>query len=601
MDSHIKKEIIQDINNLLTNKMKKKRISDIISIIRLITFIIGLIIALLLWKNDHLVISLWALFLTFLIFSILVKIHQKINFQINWLGCLIEINQKDLDRKCEKWTDFSDDGAEFINPNHVFTNDLDIFGKKSLFQWVNNTNTFYGRIILKTILETPETNIKEIQIRQKAIQELAQKKVFCQSIQCEGKLAKGSEVDPGSLIEYAHNPIKCISNKWVRKSYSLIAGLTIMSVIAIITDVNIPLYIPLVLILVQAFITLFGYREISSILNEVHQFRANIKTYEKIIKIIEEAEFKEPKLYHMKQLLIINNNLASLVMKKLDYIIEAIDLRYNSISYVVLNFLLLWDYHCVFVLEEWKEKYGVVIDKWFYTIGYFEAFSSLANVARLNSQWCFPTFNEDGLVFSARELGHPLILDEQRICNNIDINNEICVITGSNMSGKTTMLRTIGINLVLAFSGAPVCANSLKCSVMDIVTSMRIHDDLGNGISTFYAELLRIKIIIDRLQQKEPMIFLIDEIFRGTNSNDRIVGAISVLRNLSKPWVIGLISTHDFELCNVKNSTKKITNYHFNETYSDTGINFDYKIYQGRCTTTNAKYLMKMVGIDVLE
>ena len=170
------------------------------------------------------------------------------------------------------------------------------------------------------------------------------------------------------------------------------------------------------------------------------------------------------------------------------------------------------------------------------------------------------------------------------------------------MSGKTTLLRTIGINLVLAYCGAPVCASSLECSLMDIYTSMRISDDLSSGISTFYAELLRIKMMIDVSHKKQDMIFLIDELFRGTNSRDRIIGATSVLKNLNKNWIIGLISTHDFELCNLENETgSKIVNYHFTENYVDNEIHFDYKLRHGRCTTTNAKYLMKMVGIELYD
>jgi DNA mismatch repair ATPase MutS len=164
------------------------------------------------------------------------------------------------------------------------------------------------------------------------------------------------------------------------------------------------------------------------------------------------------------------------------------------------------------------------------------------------------------------------------------------------------LLRTVGINLVLAYSGAPVFAQSMKCSVMDIFTSMRVHDDLNKGISTFYAELLRIKTIIDYSHKEQPMIYLIDEIFMGTNSLDRIVGARSVMKNLSKAWVIGLISTHDFELCDLeRDSQEKIKNYHFTENYINNEIKFDYKLRHGRSKTTNAKYLMNMVGIELLE
>lgn len=602
MSFNIKDEILEDISNYSKMEMKHKKRADMISNIRLIIIIIGLSLALWFWQDNQSFNSSLTLVLTFLVFSFFVKIHQKVIRQLKRISCLLDINRKNLDRIGVGWTNFSDDGKEFMNAKHPFANDLDIFGPKSLFQWMNITNTFYGRKLLRQILEEPETDIEKIKIRQNIIRELARKKDFVQRIQCEGILAKGSGIDPSSLVQYAKDH-KCLFNKkWIKVSLRFIAGITIMSIIASILNANIPIYVPVLLILVQMLITLLGYLKTSSILNTIHQFKKNIKAYEKIIKIIEETEFADSNLSQMKQTLVLNKNSASAVMKKLEYIVEAIDVRYNFVSYIVFNFLLLWDYHCVFALEEWKKKYGSEIDKWFYTIGYFEALSSLSMIARLNPEWKYPIFIEDGMVFSGKEIGHPLIQEEQRICNDIDMNNEICVITGSNMSGKTTMLRTIGINLVLAYSGAPICGNTLKCSMMDIFTSMRINDDLGNGISTFYAELLRIKMMIDHLNKKRKMIFLIDEIFRGTNSSDRITGAISVLKNLNKPWVIGLISTHDFELCNLADDPHlKATNYHFTETYANDEILFDYKMRPGRCNSTNAKYLMKMVGIDLIE
>lgn len=226
----------------------------------------------------------------------------------------------------------------------------------------------------------------------------------------------------------------------------------------------------------------------------------------------------------------------------------------------------------------------------------------MAVIGQMYPEWAFPVFSGKGLKFAAEGLGHPLIPKDVCVRNDFEINNGACVITGSNMSGKTTLLRTVGINLVLAYSGAPVFAHKLECSVMDIFTSMRVHDDLNRGISTFYAELLRIKMIIDYSHKEQPLIYLIDEIFMGTNSLDRIAGARSVLKNLSKSWIIGLISTHDFELCDLEHeSSVKIKNYHFTEKYINNEIKFDYKLRPGRSKTTNAKYLMKMVGIELMD
>lgn len=283
-------------------------------------------------------------------------------------------------------------------------------------------------------------------------------------------------------------------------------------------------------------------------------------------------------------------------------------MRYSALLMFILNALFLWDFHCVAALGKWKDHHGRHMRTWVETIGAFEALSSLAVIRQIHSDWSFPEIDEPApaeghsqlpLTFIAKDMGHPLIASDKRVTNSITIENSLGVVTGSNMSGKTTLLRTIGINLVLAYAGAPVCAQKLTCSIMNIFTSMRIHDDLNSGVSSFYAELLRIKMIIEYSHTRQPMIFLVDEIFRGTNSLDRIAGAETVLRNLSKDWIIGLISTHDFELCNLENQPGKlIKNYHFTEHYVDNQLCFDYKLRAGRSQTRNARYLMEMVGIE---
>lgn len=603
MYSNIKGEIKQRINQYVALELQQKRISNIISNSRLTIVVVGAIIAILFMKNGQSTYSGLLVVMTFLIFYYLVKRHQKLNNELNRTRCKIEINQKHVDRMSDEWTTFKDDGKEFLDVNHPFVNDLDIFGSKSLFQWMNETNTFHGRQMLKKILTMPGTDVDSIKMRQHAVRELAEKDEFCEELQCEGRLAIGSSNNPELLIRYVQDSKRLFKGKWIMAGSFCIPCLTVIAIIvSVIGESILPSYLLPLLILFQVLITGIGYSRISAVLNTIHRCRDSIKIYEKLIRMIEQEDFKAIELSKMKAELIHNNISASKGIKKLDRIVEAIDLRYNAISYMILNFTLLWDYHCVFALEEWKKEYDILIEKWLYTIGYFEAVSSLAIVARLNPEWSFPMLTNDKLFLRASELGHPLIPQEKRVCNNVDLQNEISVITGSNMSGKTTWLRTIGINLVLAYSGAPVCAKTLQCSVMDIFTSMRINDDLGSGISTFYAELLRIKTIIDHSGKQREMIFLIDEIFRGTNSNDRIIGAISVLKSLYKHWIIGLISTHDLELCNLEcDPSIRATNYHFIENYVDGEIYFDYKIRQGRCNSTNAKYLMRMVGIDLAD
>ena len=598
----VKEQIIKDIAHYTEIEKGQKKRSNTMSNQRLMIVVVGLAIAYFSISTGFLIYGEVALLATVLSFIYLVRRHRKLNELLKRTRCKIKINQRDLARITNEWTHFVDDGNEFMDDKHPFVNDLDIFGPKSLFQWMNATNTYYGRQILKSMLSRPEKSSMAIEERQQAVCELALKKDFCEALQCEGMLATGSSSNPKLLIQYIEDLTPLFTMNRIRIGFFLLPSITIVAIILVLLDDTISTDIVKVLILLQIAITGIGYRKVSAILNPIHKFRDNIKIYEKLINVIEAEEFNNPELVKIKCQLISNHELASKGIQQLERIIERIDLRYNAISYVILNFILLWDYHCVFSLENWKKQYGVSIDKWLYAIGEFEAIASLALIGRLQPEWGYPTFTNEKLVFIGEKIGHPLIPSEKRVCNTASSTNKIGIIPGSNMSGKTTWLRTIGINLVLAYAGAPVCADTLHCSVMDIFTSMWIQDDLGNGISTFYGELLRIKKILDHSKQQRAMIFLIDEIFRGTNSNDRIIGAISVVKSLNKDWIMGFISTHDLELCNViTDPVMRATNYHFMEEYKDGEILFDYKLRMGCCTTTNAKYLMRMVGIDLIE
>jgi len=247
------------------------------------------------------------------------------------------------------------------------------------------------------------------------------------------------------------------------------------------------------------------------------------------------------------------------------------------------------------MLEEWKEKYSKLSEDWFLKIGELESLISFANLPNACSNMSTPIYTDDKNIIKAEEIGHPLLPNDKRISNDMAIDDNILIISGSNMSGKTTFLRTVGINLCLAKAGSLVCANKFTFSNLNILTSMRITDDLNEGISSFYAELKRIKLIVDEAKKNQDILFLIDEIFKGTNSIDRLYGAKTVISKLSGLNTIGLISTHDLELCSLANS--RIKNYSFSERYADNKIYFDYKIKEGKSETTNAKYLMEIIGL----
>ena len=268
----------------------------------------------------------------------------------------------------------------------------------------------------------------------------------------------------------------------------------------------------------------------------------------------------------------------------------------NPIAGFLLNAVLLWDYKNAFDFQKWKQRYGGKAKEWFTAAGEFESFLSFAGLARTCDTVCLPVISEKDTKISAVQIGHPLLANRERVCNDFEMPHSIIIISGSNMSGKSTFMRTAGINLVLARAGSYVCAEYMCCPVLRIVTSMRIADRTTEGISTFYSELLRIRKMIDCAAEYKNVLFLIDEIFRGTNSVDRQKGAEGVLKRLHELGACGMITTHDLEICNLADETE-IINYSFYEEYEGDEMYFDYQIKKGVSKTRNAEFLLKKIGI----
>lgn len=568
--------------------------------IRLVTFLTGMITTGLTFYKVGTAQGFSMAFFWIILFIFLVIKHQKIIDKEKTADNMVKINKKYIDRINGEWMEFENNGHQYSNADHSYTKDLDIFGHASLFCWINTSNTFFGKQILKKLLECPNKNKEDILKRQNAVSELAKKIDFCQKIQCEGMGVDQISCDPSSLLEYSENNSKMFSKSGIEYVFYALPFLTVLSMVICFIGKTLSLWIPVVLIVIQALINLAGLWKVMAVLRPLSSYKERVKSYQKILKIIEDEKFEDSYLLELQSRLYHKNKRASAQIKDLEKIVEACDAMNNDILAIISNLFLFWHFHCVFALENWKDSSGKSIRQWLETIGMFEALGSIAVISQTNPDWVMPSFNDKKVYIDAHNIGHPLINHKKRVNNSINIDRSICIITGSNMSGKTTFLRTIGINLVIAYAGGAVCAKKFDTSIMDIYTCMRVSDDLSKGISTFYAELLRVKMIIEASKEKKPMIFLIDEIFSGTNSMDRIAGAKNVLLNLSKEWIIGLISTHDFELCSLeKDSNGKIKNYHFSERYKNNTIEFDYKLKNERCTTTNAKYLMKMVGINI--
>lgn len=523
--------------------------------------------------------------------------HEKLKQEINYAKGIININKHHLDRISGSWVNFADIGSEFVNYNHPYASDLDIVGNKSIFQFLNTTHTWHGRQkFSQDLLEANYTN-KQIIIRQEAILELSEDIPFSNHL--EYKFSQiGVHAGAKFIVGRLENETPFLKSNLLKRLVLYAPLITVLfGAFTFLTNTFSQLYLIVIsLVIIQLFAWLALFLKTAKYLKNVSHLSYNLDAYSDAIDALEKRQFKTDKLKELQKSLTDSKMSAKIAIKELAGISSRANLRRNGIAFVVLNLALLFDLNTAIRFEAWKKKYAKYAKSWFVNLGEFESLLSFSKLPNVTSITCLPVVASGSRV-EAKALGHPLINNEKRVSNDVLCENNIFIISGSNMSGKTTFMRTVGVNLILAQAGSFVCAEMMRFSQVKVMTSMRIADDLGEGISTFYAELKRIKTILEMAQKEPNLLFLIDEIFRGTNSIDRLIGAQTILRKLNELNVMGIITTHDLELCEIANLSPRIKNYSFSETYCDQEILFDYKLKKGISKTTNAKYLMEMMDI----
>lgn len=501
------------------------------------------------------------------------------------------------------WKSFEEQGKEYLQDD-MKVKDLDLLGRASLYQYLCVCHTPFGKKKLADALSQGCHSVEEIKRKQEAVKELILDQEFAihlQTISClmEEQVRKADNSE--GMISFVQTS-KGEKVTWTMKVLSyLIPFVTLFALVSVCCQVNtVPAYIVMSIgILLQMGISFLGYNKNSSLLGPVYEFTRKVKVYESFLKAIEDKEFQSDYLKELQLQLRQDNGGALQGLKALQSLSSAINVRYNGILYSIVASLLMWDIHCKDALFRWREQYGESLKKWMEVIGEIENLLSLAVMGQTKENYCFPQIQKIGEPYiSFTQLMHPLLQEDKAVGNNFSLCSGTCIITGSNMSGKTTFLRSIGVNLSLAYAGSIVLGDSFDASLMAYFTSMRVEDRVDQGISTFYAEILRIKEMVEYSQQQKPMLVMIDEIFKGTNSKDRILGAQETIKKLSMPWVNVMVSTHDFELCHLGGISKRqVLNYHFEEYYKDNHILFDYHLRKGPSTTTNAQYLLRMAGI----
>lgn len=541
-----------------------------------------------------------------LLCGVYIVLGQKHKLIINYrsdIEELMAINQKGIKRFNGEWRSFKDNGSEFIVSGHAYATDLDIIGKDSLYQWLNMCETPWGKKDLAKSLLYQNFSNDEIKSRQEAILELSKKVNFRHRLNLETKKLKGSQKQVNALANWGKIVEPLYQKKWFILLIKVLPLLTLLAIVFGPLMHKVSNNYAIVFLLCQIALLYKGRKHRASYLDSVYQSNKSIQKLKGVFKVLEKHKHKS-KLLEELRLQLFNNTkeLPSKQIVGLSKIASNISNRKSSV-YFIINILLLWDYQCCVSLEKWKERYGGNLENWFEIIGKFESLSSIALMGHDHPDWIVPDVLDESATtdIKAEGVGHPLV-GSACVTNSIIFDKEtpIVLITGSNMSGKSTFLRTIGINLVIAYSGGAVFAQSFSCQQMNLYSCMRVSDDLQNNISSFYGEILRIKMIIEKVKENQKVFFLLDEIFKGTNSIDRHIAAKAVIHNLNKYGAVGMVSTHDLELDVIEEESHgAVKNHHFEEGYKEGQITFDYTLKNGVSTTRNAIYLIKAAGIDM--
>ncbi len=602
---------------------------------KLLVFFAGIALAIVLYVFNQFIFMSAQIILFTAAFIYLTVVQNCIIKRKNYSFAMHQINKMCLKRINGKWTKFSDIGEEFENQEHNYTYDLDIFGKNSLFQMINMTSTHSGRHKLAEIFLKPLENKEDILERQEALAELSGKLIFRQRmlsnalisnknimlIEDEEKNNSGFQANSGYSNKKKSKTLLDTMNKleeiyaWAKqenKMYSskafnlLITGLPILTLLFLLLSIFgvVSAFLPIIGFVVQFLMLAYRANFRNRNFEIVEKYTNTLKVYSGIIKQFESEKFESKYINELKKALKGKSEIpAWKQIEKLSKLWELIANRYNFF-HAIVNVATLWDYHCLVSLEKWKMNSGKFVQKWFDVIGEVEALSSMSILKHDNPEFIMPQITDDLRTgITAEQLGHPL-LNRGRKCNDIsfDSNQPILLITGSNMSGKSTFLRTVGISLLMSSLGLPVCAKFFKCPILKIYACMRTSDNLGQSVSSFYAELLRVKMVVEAVDRNEKVFFLLDEIFKGTNSADRHMGAKMLIKQLDKKAAWGMVSTHDLELADLEKESKgHIRNYHFKEYYKDNKIYFDYLLRKGVSDTRNAIFLMRMAGVSVEE
>lgn len=570
-----------------------------ISITRTLLFIALLLTIYVLW-NENIYTILISSLCSFVPFVLMIKLHNKHFNQRQWLEIKSNILNKELKGLENDYSDF-DEGSEFIDSEHIYSFDLDLFGKKSLFQATNRTCTSVGKKILAQWMMNHLKNKTEIESRQESILDLSKKNEFRLDFAITG-FTNHSNDDDTEVIR-----------KWIETESKLSKSKLIKFILWFVQLTNIILFTCGLTGLISLnwfgfsfslfVIMSFGIIKKATLLqDEYHKKLKILNTYAKLISLMQNERWESQEIKSIMTNLNINGKSPSKALDILTNELDRLDLRNNQILYVILEGSMFFQLRQMVRIEQWKNNYGSFLTEWIESVGKIDALCSLATFAYNNPDYIYPEISEKPFCLKATGMGHPLMPRTQCIKNDTSIPSRpfFLIITGANMAGKSTYLRTIGTNYLLACMGAPVCCNTMKIYPAQLITSLRTSDSLSDNESYFFAELKRLKRIIDKLNNGEELFIILDEILKGTNSIDKQKGSFSLIRQFMTLKANGIIATHDLLLGElIYHFPDKIRNYCFEADIKNNELSFSYKIREGIAQNMNACFLMKKMGIVI--
>ncbi len=575
----------EKFTNILSSLKKKL---SLLSLLRFSVFILTVLGIYFFFGRINIVVPVFLGGMT--VFILLVSIYNDLRYQKDKTLRIISINQLEIDVINGDLSRL-DKGKEFLNPEHFYSYDIDLFGAGSFFQYINRTATKNGKQKLAEILT--ENNINNITDKQKAVRELSKDPHWRQNFLATAEMIKvdtGSEDILNWMMHYRYFVPKVFS--YLPLIFSVISLL----LIAGFSFSFLPFSVVFIWFSAGLFVTFFFIKKINVLYENSDKIKGNFNQYHKLLDLIEKQKFKSEILSDKQNEIRSQHEKASIIFKKFSAILDAFDQRNNMIFGILGNGFLLWDMQQSYKIEKWLKDYHDKVAHWFDVIAYFDAQNSLANYVFNHPEYVFPKITQNKLIDSIA-LGHPLIDSKQRIDNDFTIDEkEFFIITGANMAGKSTFLRTVSLSIVMSNIGLPVCAKKYVYHPIKLITSMRTSDSLSKDESYFFSELKRLKFIVDEIT-KDRYFIVLDEILKGTNSKDKAIGSRKFVMRLVNSGSTGIIATHDLSLCEIENDFTQIKNKYFDAEIVNDELLFDYRLKQGICKNMNASFLLKKMDI----